>query len=281
MESDDDPTLNVTSDLSKLGLSSLESRIYVYILRRGQVKASEVSKSLGVNRVDIYRSIKGLRQRGILEVVLSRPLLFSAITPPMLRKTLVEEQEQKLQAFKQLAIEIQESLSLISKIESAEKQLVHETEHERFTIKTGRQIIEKWRQMAINSRQDIAIILSAIGVKTHYTEGFVELYSKLSKKKVRVRIIAEVRKDNLDEVIEFSKVCQVKILAHPSSTLRYVISDDSELMVSAGSFSNDQRDFVAIETSKDALIRALKGDFDEKWKKAKVFSKDQILNSIW
>ncbi|MDG6923253.1 MAG: hypothetical protein JRN67_08185, partial [Nitrososphaerota archaeon] len=117
--------------------------------------------------------------------------------------------------------------------------------------------------------------------QTHYKEGFVELYSKLSKKKVSVRMIADVKKDNLDEVIEFAKVCQVKVLTHPSSTLRYVISDENELMVSAGSFSNDQRDFVAIETTKDALIRALKGDFDEKWRKAKLFRKDQILNSIW
>jgi hypothetical protein len=51
-----------------------------------------------------------------------------------------------------------------------------------------------------------------------------------------------------------------------------VISDEKQLMISGGHFSNDPKEFTAICTNNPLLIRALRLDFKEKWRRSKPFS---------
>lgn len=264
--------LRLIEDLTKLSLSRLEARIYLHLLINRNSKASELADSLNVNRIDVYRCLKNLRQRGIIELAISKPFIFSAVEPKVLKEVLVYEQDQQLKTFRANADRIQAKLErLPRKKQTNSSNLLRSINNEQFTIKSGQQITEKWQHMAENATSEVLIILSKIGLITHSLEGFSDIYSSLKKKGITVKIISDVVQENLEQANEFTKVCKFKVLPSVDESLRYVIVDSSEAMVSMGSFSNNRRDFAAICTTKPILVRSFRSDFLDKWRRAKSF----------
>ncbi len=255
-------------------MTKLESRIYLQLLAHGQSKASDLARTLDVNRIDVYRSLRNMRQRGIIELIFSRPLVFATVEPRALMETLLSEQEQKSKAFKSETEKIQTQLERIPRIRSTAQtdSLLRTVSSEQFTIKTGKQITTKWKDMAQNAESEILVILSRIGLMTHSTEGFSEIYSKAKKRGVNVRIITDVVHENFSQAQEFSTVCRIKASGSVNDALRYVIADSKEVMISMGTFSNDQRGFAAIWTTRPLMIKAFRLDFQDKWRRAKAFT---------
>ncbi|MHB1907990.1 MAG: TrmB family transcriptional regulator [Nitrososphaerales archaeon] len=269
-------------DISKLALTKLESRIYLHLLVNGASKASEISRVLDVNRIDIYRCLKSLRERGAVELIISRPLVFSAVEPSALRDVLVTEKEQELKSFKAHADKVEGKLERLPRYNksssvdpSNSRKLLRGMSTEQFTIKTGPRVTEKWQRMAENAQSEVLIILSRIGLMTHSREGFSDIYTKIKKKGVSVKMITDVSPENLEQAKEFSKISKIKVMHSVNDTLRYVVVDSSEAMISMGSFSNNQRDFAAILTTKPVLVKALRQDFEDRWRRAKKFPSQQ------
>ncbi|MFI5421187.1 MAG: helix-turn-helix domain-containing protein, partial [Nitrososphaerales archaeon] len=55
------------SDLTKFGLTPLQAKVYIRLLMLGPSYAKDLGAILGINRVDTYRILRGLRKRGLLE----------------------------------------------------------------------------------------------------------------------------------------------------------------------------------------------------------------------
>jgi sugar-specific transcriptional regulator TrmB len=269
---------SVAEKLEKLGFSRLESKIYLELFMNGPRKASTLSKTLEVNRVDVYRSIKRLRQRGILELTFTRPLSFSAVEPDTLTEALISEREIALRAFKKELDALRKDLASLprSQLQRSRSEMLEVIENTtrrgaQFQLKYGRQIFEKWKKMVEGAKEEMMIILSHVGLMTHSIEGFSELYARASKRGISVKMITDVSAENYDQALEFSKTCSLKVSNNVNEILRYVISDDREAMISGGYFSNDPREFTAICTNNTLMIKALRLDFKDKWKRSKQF----------
>ena len=262
--------------LAKLSLSRLEARIYLHLLINQNSKASELAHSLNVNRIDVYRCLKNLRQRGIVELAISKPFIFSAVEPKVLKEVLLYEQDQELKIFRASVDKLEAKLEKLPRKQQSDTSSLLRSD-EQFAIKSGYQIREKWQHMALNANSEVLIILSKIGLMTHSLEGFSEVYSNLKKKGVTVKMISDVVKENMEQANEFSKVCKFKVLSGVDESLRYVITDSSEAMVSMGSFSNNRRDFAAICTTKPIFVRSFRSDFLDKWRRAKPFPRADLL----
>ncbi|HVP40824.1 MAG TPA: helix-turn-helix domain-containing protein, partial [Candidatus Krumholzibacteriaceae bacterium] len=64
--------------LLKLGLSKNEVRVYLYLARYGERKASEISEALCLHRTETYRILRDLEKRGMVSSVFEKPLKFIA-----------------------------------------------------------------------------------------------------------------------------------------------------------------------------------------------------------
>ncbi len=255
-------------------MSKLEARIYIHLLTSGPSIARGLSNSLDVNRIDIYRCLKDMRERGMVELILSKPFAFSAVDPFTLRGILISEQEHNMKHFKSSIERAQKLLEQLpkSKESNSKYELVKAAINEQFTIKTGNQIPEKWKNLVNSAESEVLVILSRIGLMTHSVEGFADVYQKAKERGIKVRMITDVNEQNVEQAIEFKNVCSLKILPNVDVVLRYVITDSRDVMVSMGSFSNNQKDFLALWTTKQLLIKAFKLDFEEKWRHARIFS---------
>ena len=66
--------------LSDLGLTRLDSKIYIYLAKNGPKEGKEISRALKVQRPQLYRSLKTLQKKAIVSATLERPAKFSAVS---------------------------------------------------------------------------------------------------------------------------------------------------------------------------------------------------------
>jgi len=67
-------------DFLKLGFTSNQFKLYTYLLKCRSKMFRELPKSLGMTRVQIYRALKELEEKGLIEKDLNRPHKFKALS---------------------------------------------------------------------------------------------------------------------------------------------------------------------------------------------------------
>lgn len=88
--------MNAEQRLQDMGLSTPEASIYVALLKTGGLPASTVAKEVGLRRTTAYAILKGLAQKGFVEVFVKRGRqVFVAVKP----QNIAGYFEKKLKAF--------------------------------------------------------------------------------------------------------------------------------------------------------------------------------------
>ena len=62
-----------------LGLTRLDSDIYIFLAKKGPLKGREITKGLRTQKQPLYRSLKNLQSKGIVTATLERPARFAAV----------------------------------------------------------------------------------------------------------------------------------------------------------------------------------------------------------
>lgn len=88
--------MDINNTLINLGLTENESKVYLALLKLGEVRAGELAKETEINRSLIYRIVEQLQRKGLVsEVIKENRSYFSANNPKHLKK-IIEEKEQDL-----------------------------------------------------------------------------------------------------------------------------------------------------------------------------------------
>ena len=69
----------VLNGLRLYGLSDIEARVLISLADIGPVRVSALARKLGVNRMRVYRILRKLQERGLVDSILGRPVKFVAI----------------------------------------------------------------------------------------------------------------------------------------------------------------------------------------------------------
>lgn len=78
------------------GLSDREAKSLVILSSSKELKASDLAKKLGTNRLDAYNSLSRLTQIGLVNVTADRPMKFSCSSLPVLFKRLIKDQKSRI-----------------------------------------------------------------------------------------------------------------------------------------------------------------------------------------
>jgi HTH-type transcriptional regulator, sugar sensing transcriptional regulator len=70
----------VLKTLVDLGLSKVEAEVYIFIVQAGPVKGSDIADTLKLYKQQVYRSLKTLRDKGMINATSNRPNQFSAVS---------------------------------------------------------------------------------------------------------------------------------------------------------------------------------------------------------
>ena len=89
----------------ELGLSPVETKIFLTLVQSGTVKVEKISQLSNVSRGDVYRNLSKLQDDGLVEKQISRPALFRAIPIKEAIECLIKRQK-----LKQKKIELQAAI---------------------------------------------------------------------------------------------------------------------------------------------------------------------------
>jgi sugar-specific transcriptional regulator TrmB len=64
--------------LTSLGLSTLEAKVYLVLLKTGESSAKGIAKTSKVSQPDVYRVLSGLEKHGLVERIIALPNKFKA-----------------------------------------------------------------------------------------------------------------------------------------------------------------------------------------------------------
>ena len=69
----------VLKTLESLGLADYEANVYIFLAKKGPIKAINAAKGLKTSKQRLYPILKKLQSKGIVNSTLERPAKFSAV----------------------------------------------------------------------------------------------------------------------------------------------------------------------------------------------------------
>ena len=257
----------IEETLMKLGLSKNETKVYLFLARTGEKKASEISEALSLHRTETYRILRDLEKRGLVSSVFEKPLKFIATPFERAIDILIETKKLKLKMLEQKKEKLLEAWVSIPRPEfEVEKKEV-------FQILEGdEQINLKANEVLNRTEEEICIFLTEDDVGRLYHSGFLDRLERISRKGIIVKLIM-VDSPKSSFFIEKMKFENVKYKLIDSDDIPFLmISDKEELLFLLK--GNGNKTFerkrgkvktMALWTNYEVLTRTLYKLFSELW----------------
>lgn len=249
--------------LEKLGLTSLQARIYLTILTLHRANVGKISNDAEVARPDVYRVLPTLEKIGLVKKVLSTPVIYEA-TPLKNACTLL------LQRKKEDYAEAQEkSITLIKEFSEGSQVVIGESGTESFSIINSKELLlEKFREADANVKTSFDIISDWNTIRP-LLFNCLEAPNEAMNRGVKIRLITDKE--------SFEKRAEAAGKKNPLLEVRYL---DGPVPIRAGIYDRRLAN-MRVRTRQDSLmvpslwsnnpdfVKVLIAYFDNLWEKAK------------
>lgn len=250
----------------KLGLSKNEIRVYVYLARSRERKASEVSEALSLHRTETYRILRDLEKRGLVSSVFEKPLKFIATPFERAIEALIEAKKlgiQRLESRKQRLVDIWLSLP---------QPQVEFTRKEVFQILEGEEQIDlKAKEIIQRTEKEIKVFASKEDLGRLYYSGFVDELERFSRKDFDVKLLT-TSSSKSRFFIEKIKLVNARVaVSDVEGVPTFILVDRAQLLFMIRKNGDDSGERVrrekvaALLTNYEAFINALEKLFSELW----------------
>jgi sugar-specific transcriptional regulator TrmB len=263
----------VFKTLLNLGFTEMDSKVYVFLAKRGMQKAFDMSKSMKMNKEQLYRSLKKLQSKGIVTATLEHPARFSAVPFEEVLDLFIKskmEEAQEIQQNKDEILSVWKSLA-VGQTDAAA----------RFTVIEGRNIIySRIQQMLQETKNRFSTISSVSGLLRANQHGlFDNSYKKFSDSGIQFKFITELSDQNLGAIRTLlTEMARAKLNFEgrtPDLGLRLfprmVIRDQEEVMFFIspnGSTASNEEENTCLWTNSRSLAQAFNAVFEDLWKNA-------------
>jgi sugar-specific transcriptional regulator TrmB len=261
----DDPIKKLLDDF---GLTEKEIRIYIFLSRFGALRSGEITKQTRIDKGEVYRLLKSLQIKGLIEITLESPSRFIAIPFEKAIDSFVKYKREEANLVEKKKDELLEDWKKITKPTLA--PLV-----EKFVVIEGRQKInQKISNMVDESNDQIKSILTVSQVLQLEQFGvFDQVFKKHLKQIVSLdlgqdrlklgplnRLLTGVPK-NIELRVENSE------LTHKQSP-RIVIKDHDEILIFINPTkveAGTNQDEVALWTNCRTIAQSFSDSFENTW----------------
>jgi sugar-specific transcriptional regulator TrmB len=274
----------VLKTLMALGLTRLDSEVYIFLSKKGPLKGIEITSGLKAQKQPLYRSLKNLQSKGIVTSTLEHPSRFTAVSfdkvVDMFIKTKMAE-AQSMQENKSEILAHWQAISIADTTDMAAK----------FNLIEGRgPIYSKILQMMKEAHQ-LSTITSVAGLLRANQFGlFDEGLIKEVRAKVQFRALTELSKENIAITKKLLREITGSKISFEGRTPEFkvdlpqlVIKDQEEILffiTSKGNIDSTQAE-SCVWTNCKSLVQAFTTMFENFWGNAKdiIEKMDEIENN--
>ena len=250
----------IEETLIRLGLSKNEVKVYLYLARIGERKASEISEALSLHRTETYRILRDLEKKGLVSSVFQKPLKFVATPFEKAMDLLIESKKMRLRLLER------EKRTLVKLWFSLPHSEVKPEKKEIFQILEGdEQIGLKANELLERTERAIYVFAPGRDLAQLYHTGFLDKLKSFSGKRFKAMLLTDnsLKSSFFLERIGPAKFTHffIKVEELPC----FIISDNEELLLIIRRKNTDEEDgikkkrsrTVALWTNYDAIVKTL------------------------
>ena len=260
--------------LDKFGLTAYESMVYVLLSKSPPLGGFEITRALKAHRAQVYRALKSLEKRGLVNVTVEVPARFSAIPFDQMLDMEIKAREQETAMLKN---EKDELLSQYAEIEATKPESLETLG----VIEGDTKIYAKIFQMIERTRKEFLAVISGSNlVKGVQMQFDAPIFEKALANKIRSRLLTQGQPENLhmlkDKLAWISQNrLEDKLKARYINSgnklfTRFIVRDEDEALIflrvnedlHGGKINNKDACMV---TNCGAVVNVLKVFFEELW----------------
>jgi sugar-specific transcriptional regulator TrmB len=248
----------IEDTLVKLGLSRNEGRVYLYLARVGEKKASKISEALSIHRTETYRILHDLEKKGLVSSVFGKPLKFIAKSLEKTIDLLIEAKRMKIKLLEK------EKDDLVELWQSLPKPKVEEAHKEIFQILEGEgQIVLKANELLDRAETEIQIFAPGEDLAYLYHSDFTDKLERFSTK-LKITLLTE---NSSKSKFFLERIDRAKLnygIVDVDNLPCFIVSDNKELLTIIREKNEEKNRIrktkskvVALWTNYTAFVRTL------------------------
>lgn len=206
------------------GIPERAARLYLAACRSGPQTAAELARRAALHRVEAYRYLRILQEKGLLEATGRRPMRLAATRPAELLDRWIDHANHRYRRLQEdrgrLLAEWEQELAP-SDVDDAR----------RFTVLEGRAAIQAFLKKRIGAAErEVLLTVSGFSLAPAIDGGVDRDLREAARRGVRVRLVTELTSANLADAKHFASFAEVRH-AHAPVTNRAIVVDRSGALV--------------------------------------------------
>jgi len=256
--------------LKDFGLNTYESKLWTALLSRGISTAGELSDIANVPRSRSYDVLESLEKKGFIVMKLGKPIKYIAVPPQevmeRVKKRIQDDADTQMNIIKNL--KTSEVLKELSLLHNEGIELVDPSELST-SIRGRTNLYNHIESTMKNSEKSIIIMTTAEGL-LRKAELLKPIMDKLKKKGVKIKIAAQITKENNATAKELSSACEIRHIDDIKA--RFCIVDGKEITFMLLDDSNVHPTYDAgVWVNTPFFTSTLENLFNNRWNKLKPF----------
>lgn len=249
-------------ELAKFGLTSNQSKVYIYLGKYGSKTAPDVCKALKMPRTETYHLLTTLQNKGLVSATFQHPTRFSAEPLNKAIWTLVNAEKERISSLETQEKEIKKLWDSIPEFSTPK-----ETNEAKFQMLEGiNQTNSKIKEMIKSVNSEFLILGNEKDLLKFYHANFLDNFKD---SKVDFKLLASISENGL---YIFDDSDRAKIRMMPTdiqNNLCFLIKDNKEIVFFIKNASQVSQQMTAMWTDSDTLIYSMKMLFDSIWFRSK------------
>lgn len=260
------------------GLTDREAKSLVLLSSSKELKASDLAKKLGTNRLDAYNSLSRLTQIGLVNVTADRPMKFSCSSLPVLFKKLIKDQKSRIDR----TTKAFENIMSGATDEALESEAQQVDASAKFAVLKGRDHIQKRiGELANEADGQLVLFLGKYGILHMCRSPSIEEVNSAAERGVMIKVLAQLDKrtlkffDQLHDSIEIrhsDEVNSLGVLKDQSDVIQFLFveqnpvgrgREDAGLVVSSEVFAASHYEFMMAIWNRAVDFNSAKKRFTE------------------
>ena len=251
--------------LKYFGLEGDDAKIYLGLLRIGEITVGSLSVKLDVDRGKAYRALTKLRSLGLITTTLSNPTICKPVNPEEAFNGIIQKKQDEIITMEKL------SKHVVSSLEELKRSTLDNSTSS-FSIIQGRSNIYARIGKIVNEASNVVYIVSTIeDIMRMYHTAIPEKIKECIKRGGEVKIITEVENKQAINLVQRLGATEVRLGKLPSKG-RMVAEKDKQIVMS-GSMKgtmdlNDDADSI-VHTNSTEIVNNIFSLCEHLWKKSK------------
>lgn len=248
-------------ELSKFGLTSNQSKVYVFLGKYGSKTAPEVCKALKLPRTETYHLLTTLQNKGMVSATFQHPIRFSAEPLNKAIWVLVNAEKERVNTLEKQEKNIVELWESIPEFNTTT-----EDKEDKFQMLQGiNQIHSKIKEMISKTKSEFLALGSEKDFLKFYHSDFFE---PLDKSGVDLKLLTSASDQSMYIFDDIDRSKVRKMSDNIRDDLCFIAKDEKELVFFIKNASQS-KEITAIWTDSESMVYSMKMLFNSVWSKSK------------